>query len=127
MKWREVIRRIGATWRAAPADVAIGKEWGQPYVSMDVKRIPTQCVTLEDPISSHHLKAMSVKNATDIKQHLALLEHEKVLALDTALRHDPRYMADLEEEILATRHAYVGSAVIEIAHLRAAMGGVNWG
>ena len=63
---------------------------------------------------------MSVKNATDIKQHLALLEHEKVLALDTALRNDPRYMADLEEEILATRHAYVGSAVIEIAHLRAA-------
>jgi len=70
---------------------------------------------------------MSVKNATDIKQHLALLQHEKVLALDTALRDDPRYMADLEQEILATRHAYVGSAVIEIAHLRAAMGGENWG
>ena len=46
---------------------------------------------------------MSVKNATDIKQHLALLEHERVLALDTALRDDPRYMADLEQEILATR------------------------
>jgi hypothetical protein len=70
---------------------------------------------------------MSVKTATDIKQHLALLEHEKVLALDTALRHDPRYMADLEQEILATRHAYVGSAVIEIAHLRANLGGANWG
>jgi len=67
------------------------------------------------------------KNATDIKQHLALLQHEKVLALDTALRDDPRYMADLEEEILATRHAYVGSAVIEIAHLRAVLGGENWG
>ena len=85
------------------------------------------CVTLEDPGSSHLLKAMSVKNATDIKQHLALLEHERVLALDTALRDDPRYMADLEEEILATRHAYVGSAVIEIAHLRATLGGANWG
>jgi len=48
---------------------------------------------------------MSVKNATDIKQHLALLE----------------------QEILATRHAYIGSAVIEIAHLRAALGGENWG
>ena len=105
----------------------MGKEWGQPYVFMDVNRIPTHCVTLEDPGSSHLLNTMSVKTATDIKQHLALLEHEKVLALDTALRHDPRYMADLEEEILATRHAYVGSAVIEIANLRAAMGGTNWG
>jgi len=50
-----------------------------------------------------------------------------VLALDTALRNDPRYMADLEEEILATRHAYVGSAVMEIAQLRADLGGKNWG
>ena len=127
MKWREAIRRNGATWLAAPADVAIGKEWGQPYVCMDVNRISTSCVTLEDQVSSHLLKAMSVKTATDIKQHLALLQHEKVLALDTALRDDPRYMADLEEEILATRHAYVGSAVIEIAHLRAHLGGANWG
>ena len=94
---------------------------------MDVNRIQTQCVTLDDAISCHHLSTMSVKTATDIKQHLALLEHEKVLALDTALRDDPRYMADLDEEILATRHAYVGSAVIEIAHLRANLSGPNWG
>jgi hypothetical protein len=70
---------------------------------------------------------MSVKTATDIKQHLELLQHEKVLALDTALRDDPRYMADREEEILATRHAYVGSAVMEIAQLRADLDGKNWG
>ena len=70
---------------------------------------------------------MSVKTATDIKQHLDLLEHEKVLALDTALRHDPRYIADLEEEILATRHAYVRSAVMEIAQLRADLTFKNWG
>jgi hypothetical protein len=70
---------------------------------------------------------MSVKNATDIKQHLDLLRHERVLALDTALRHDPRYMADLEQEILATRHAYVGSAVAEIAQLRAELSGRSWG
>jgi hypothetical protein len=36
-------------------------------------------------------------------------------------------MADLEEEILATRHAYVGSAVMEIAQLRADLEGPNWG
>ena len=94
---------------------------------MDVNRISIRCVTLDHPGSSLPLNAMSVKNATDIKQHLALLEHERVLALDMALRDDPRYMADLEQEILATRHAYVGSAVIEIAHLRAALGGENWG
>ena len=127
MNWREAIGRNGATWLAGPADVAIGKEWCQPYVCMDVNRISIRCVTLEDPGSSLPLKTMSVKNATDIKQHLALLEHERVLALDTALRDDPRYMADLEEEILATRHAYVGSAVIEIAQLRANLGGANWG
>lgn len=70
---------------------------------------------------------MSVKTATDIKQHLDLLQHEKVLALDTVLRDDPRYMADLEEEILATRQAYVGSAVVEIAQLRADLGDMNRG
>jgi hypothetical protein len=70
---------------------------------------------------------MPVKTATDIKQHLVLLEQERVLALDTALRNDPRYMADLEEEILATRHAYVGSAVMEIAQLRAELDGANMG
>jgi hypothetical protein len=70
---------------------------------------------------------MSVQSATDIKQHLDLLEHEKVLALDTALRDDPRYMADLEQEILATRHAYIGSAVVEIAELRAQLDGRLWG
>jgi hypothetical protein len=94
---------------------------------MVVNRISTPGVTLEDGVSYQPLKAMSVKTATDIKQHLALLEHERVLALDTALRNDPRYMADLEEEILATRHAYVGSAVIEIAQLRAELDGMNWG
>ena len=121
------MRLIGATWLAGPAEVAIGKEWCEPNVCMDVNRISIRCVTLEDPGSSQPLRTMSVKTATDIKQHLDLLQHEKVLALDTALRDDPRYMADLEEEILATRHAYVGSAVIEIAHLRAALGGANWG
>ncbi|HKE78731.1 MAG TPA: hypothetical protein VKB54_05455 [Solirubrobacteraceae bacterium] len=70
---------------------------------------------------------MPVKTATDIKQHLQLLQHEKVLAMDTALRNDPRYMADLDEEILATQHAYVGSAVLEIAQLRADLDGPNWG
>ena len=66
---------------------------------------------------------MTVKTASDIKQHLDLLQHERVLALETSLRDDPRYMADLDEEIVATNHAFVGSAVIEIARLRAELDG----
>ena len=66
---------------------------------------------------------MTVKTASDIKQHLDLLQHERELALGTALRNDPRYMADLDEEIVATNHAFVGSAVIEIARLRAELDG----
>jgi hypothetical protein len=78
-------------------------------------------------VSSKRPETMSVKTASDIKQHLDLLQHERVLALDTALRDDPRYMADLDEEILATSHAYIGSAVMEIAELRAELEGRNWG
>lgn len=70
---------------------------------------------------------MPVQSATDIRQHLELLETERALALDTALRHDPAYMADLREEIVATRHAYVGSAVIEIASFRAVLSGPQSG
>jgi len=44
---------------------------------------------------------------------------EVVKALQTVLRHDVAYMTDLREEIVATRHAYVGSAVAEIASFRA--------
>jgi septum formation topological specificity factor MinE len=62
---------------------------------------------------------MTIKTASDIRQQLQLLETERALALDTTLAHDAAYMADLREEILATRHAYVGSAVAEIASFRA--------
>ena len=70
---------------------------------------------------------MTAQSATDLRHHLELLEIERVLALDTALRDDPAYMADLQEEILATRHAYVGSAVTEIASLRAELFGPQVG
>jgi hypothetical protein len=70
---------------------------------------------------------MTAQSATDLRHHLELLEIERVLALDTALRNDPAYMADLQEEILATRHAYIGSAVTEIASLRAELSGAQIG
>jgi hypothetical protein len=70
---------------------------------------------------------MTVHIATDIRQHLELLETERALALETALRDDAAYMADLREEIVATRHAFVGSAVSEIATFRAQLSGVQLG
>ncbi|HEU4977923.1 MAG TPA: hypothetical protein VFT42_03415 [Solirubrobacteraceae bacterium] len=65
--------------------------------------------------------------ATNVKEKLELLETERALAHLCTLAEDPAYMADLEEEIAATRHAYIGSAVVEIARLRAAISGPNRG
>jgi hypothetical protein len=70
---------------------------------------------------------MTAQSATDIRQQLELLELERAAALETALRDDVAYMADLREEIVATRHAYVGSAVIEIASFRAQLSGPQVG
>ena len=73
------------------------------------------------------ITAMTTQSATDIREQLQLLETERALALETALAHDAAYMADLREEIVATRHAYVGSAVAEIASFRAALSGPQVG
>jgi hypothetical protein len=45
----------------------------------------------------------------------------------TPLRHDRAYMADLNDEIVATRHAWVSSAVLEIARFREELGGAQQG
>ena len=50
-----------------------------------------------------------------------------LLAQMTPLAGEPAYMADLEDEILATEAAYVAGAVTEIASLRARLGGRQWG
>jgi hypothetical protein len=70
---------------------------------------------------------MTTRDATDIRSQLQLLETERALALDAGLGNDVAYMADLREEIVATRHAYVGSAVAEIASFRAQLSGTQCG
>jgi hypothetical protein len=70
---------------------------------------------------------MTAQSAADIREHLVLLETERALAIEAGLRDDPLYMADLREEIVATRAAYVGSAVAEIASLRAQLSGPQVG
>ena len=65
--------------------------------------------------------------AVDVKNHLELLHNERALAMATPLRNDRAYMADLNEEIAATRHAWISSAVLEIAHFREELGGARQG
>jgi hypothetical protein len=65
--------------------------------------------------------------AVEVKNHLELLHTERALAMTTPLRHDRAYMADLNEEILAARHAWISSAVLEIARFRAELGGAQQG
>jgi hypothetical protein len=71
--------------------------------------------------------AMTAHSATKIRDHLVLLETERALAIEAGLRDDPAYMADLREEIVATRAAWVGSAVAEIASFRAMLSGPQVG
>jgi hypothetical protein len=65
--------------------------------------------------------------AVEVKNRLELLHTERALAMATPLRHDRAYMADLDEEILATRHAWISSAVLEIAGLREQLSGAQLG
>jgi hypothetical protein len=71
------------------------------------------------------MNAMSTPTltATDVKRHLDLLHEERHLAVAIGLAADGAYMADLEEEIVACRAAYVGAAVTEIATMRAELSG----
>ncbi len=65
--------------------------------------------------------------AIEMQIHLQDLEAERALASIEGLAEDPAYMADLTDEIMATRHAYVGAAVTEIAILRADLSGPLYG
>ena len=61
--------------------------------------------------------------ATDVKHQLDLLQEERLLAVEIGLAADGAYMADLEDEIVAVRAAYVGTAVTEIATMRRELSG----
>jgi hypothetical protein len=65
--------------------------------------------------------------AVEIRGHLADLDAERTLALGAGLADIDAYMADLDEEIETTRQLYVGSAVTEIATLRAELFGAQKG
>jgi hypothetical protein len=58
-------------------------------------------------------------SAAEIHTLLRELHAERALASIEGPASDAAYVADLDEEIAATRTAYVGAAVTEIATLRA--------
>jgi hypothetical protein len=66
-------------------------------------------------------------SAIEMQIHLQDLRVERALASIEGLASDAAYMADLEDEILAARHAYVGAALTEIATLRAQLFGPQVG
>jgi hypothetical protein len=67
------------------------------------------------------------QTALDALRHLEVLQEERALAHLTGLIHDADYLADLNDDIQASTHAYVGLAVTEIATLRAEFDGPSFG
>ena len=66
-------------------------------------------------------------SASELRDHLAELHLERAFALGTGLAEVRSFMADLDEEIEATRQLYVLSAVTEIATLRGELFGAQHG
>ena len=62
-------------------------------------------------------------SAVDIQHQLHRLQAERALATVEGLDANAAYVEDLDQEIWATHHAYVGAAVAEIAALRADLSG----
>ena len=65
--------------------------------------------------------------AMEVRERLIQLQAERALTLGTGLADIPSYMADLDDEIAATRELYAISAVTEIATLRAELFGAQVG
>jgi len=65
--------------------------------------------------------------AIDARNHLKSLGAERLDAAAAGLGQNALYRSSLDEEIAATRLAYVGLAVTEIATLRASIGGPQVG
>ena len=71
--------------------------------------------------------ALTTASAAGLRKQLELLQREKAFAALTGLGTNDIYMADLTREIAATRAAYIGAAVTEIASLRADIDGALFG
>jgi hypothetical protein len=70
----------------------------------------------------HGIEA-SPRMAADLKDHLMQLQAERALASLEGLGANAAYASDLDDDLAAAHHAYVGAAVTEIATLRAELSG----
>ena len=66
-------------------------------------------------------RTQTIDGASALKERLHLLEMERAATALVGLDADVAFMDDLLQELQATRSAYVGAAVTEIASLRAAL------
>jgi hypothetical protein len=66
-------------------------------------------------------------SAAALREHLQLLQRERATAALAGVAANELYMTDLLDEIEATRDAYIGAAVTEIASLRAELDGRLFG
>jgi|Tabmets5t2r1_1033131.scaffolds.fasta_scaffold135833_1 hypothetical protein len=65
--------------------------------------------------------------AIELKIRLKELQAERLMARDEGISVGSAYIADLDDEIADTSHAYVQAAVTEIATLRAELFGPQVG
>ena len=70
---------------------------------------------------------MPMTAALDALTKLRRLEAERLDAVEAGLGENALYMADLENDIEASRASYIGLVVTEIATLRAQLGGPQVG
>lgn len=65
--------------------------------------------------------------ASAARTRLRRLEAERLDAIDAGQGENAAYMAELQDDVAASRAAYVGLAITEIATLRAQLGGPQVG
>ena len=75
------------------------------------------------PMQNPSPHTTETRSALEALRHLELLHEERALAHLTGLIHDAHYLADLEDDIRSSEHAFVGLAVTEIATLRGELSG----
>jgi hypothetical protein len=66
---------------------------------------------------------LTTTSAADLHEQLQLLQRERAAAALAGVAANELYLTDLVAEIDATRAAYIGAAVTEIASLRAELDG----
>lgn len=65
--------------------------------------------------------------ALELRLRLARLGEERYVACEVGLIHERAYVEDLNREVAETRTGYAAAVVLQLASLRAELGGRRWG